>query len=55
MYAAMTPSTVIICLSIDEIKTSLADRKFLELISQRFIEAKAGVAPLKAIGTQTGP
>ncbi len=49
MYAAMTPSIVIMCLNTAEIKSSLAERKFLQLITQRFIEAKAGAAALRAI------
>jgi hypothetical protein len=49
MYAVMPHPVVIICLNMEEVKASLASRKFLQLISQRFVEAKAGVKPLQAI------
>lgn len=49
MLAAKTPSRVIVCLSTEEIRASLANRKFLQLITHRYVEAKVGAAPLKAI------
>jgi hypothetical protein len=49
MLAARTPSRIIVCLSTEEIRSSLADRKFLQLIAQRYVEAKVGAAPLIAM------
>jgi hypothetical protein len=49
ILAAMTPSRVIVCVDLEEMKLSLEKRQFLQLIARRYIEVKAGAAPLKAI------
>jgi hypothetical protein len=49
MLAAKTPSRIIVCLNTEEIRSSLADRKFLQLITRRYVEAKVGAAPLRTI------
>jgi hypothetical protein len=49
LLAAMTPSRVIICINLEEMRTALASRGFLQLIGRRFIELKIGAGPLKAI------
>jgi hypothetical protein len=49
VLAAMTPSRVILCLNIGEIRSSLSQRRFLQLITGRFIEAKTGAAALQTL------
>jgi hypothetical protein len=49
ILAAMTPSRVIICIDLEEMRNALAGRSFLQLIGRRFIELKVGANSLKAI------
>lgn len=49
IIAAMTPSRVIVCVDLEEMKASLAKREFLQLIARRYIEVKVGAGPLKAL------
>jgi len=49
LLAAMTPSRVIICIDLQEMREALAARTFLQLIGRRYMEVKIGAQPLKAI------
>jgi hypothetical protein len=51
LYSAMTPSRVIISFDLEDIRACATGANFLQLLSQRYVEARTGADRLRLIQT----